>query len=106
VRSIERQRTFPGIAQETDVSDIAELAGANRRVRRIVGRIVIEGRDARIRLAVVVAEEAFEIAGQPRPAIGRGQRPVAGKPLVGRELDRVEVVDWRLKRNRDAWDVL
>ena len=81
MRPIERQRSVPGGAKKADVAAEAELRRADRRVGRIVSRIVVKRRDPRIRLAVVVAEETLEVAGQPRPPIGRGQA-TSGSPAA------------------------
>ena len=82
VRPIERQRAVAERAEEADVAAIAELRHADRGVARIVGGKVEQRRDPRIRLAVVVAEEALERAAQPRVAIRGLQRPAVGEPLA------------------------
>src|SRR6267142_1796822 len=60
VWSIERQRSGPRITLEPDVALVTEPRRADRDVAGVVGRKVVQRRDARIGLTVVVAVEAFE----------------------------------------------
>ena len=62
---------------------------ADGRVRRIVLRKVVQRRNPRIRLAVVIAIEAFVVSAESRPAVRRHPRPVVKQAPVQRHFDRV-----------------
>src|SRR5437762_3332468 len=74
VPAIVRQRAGAELAQVPDVALVTEAWHADRRVGWVVGREVEQRADRRIRLAVVVAVEALEVAPQSRPAVGRLER--------------------------------
>ena len=57
------------VAQETDVARVE--VRVERRIARVVCREIIEGRDARVGLSVIVPVEAFEVAPQPRVSVRR-----------------------------------
>ena len=103
---IERQRSVPGGAEEPDVAAVAELGPANRRVGRVVGRIVVERRDAGVRLAVVVADRIPRSCRSAETSDTRNQRPVVRQPPGCGDLHGVVVVDRRSKltsRRRSSW---
>jgi hypothetical protein len=97
IRPVERQWPLAEISEVADVAAVAELRSANGRVARIVGREVVERRDARIGLAVVVTVRSLECSTQLRVAIRRLQPPVVAQPLVGRDFDCVVAVNRTLE---------
>jgi hypothetical protein len=94
VRAIERQRTG---AERAEVPDVAEEVvgrlATDGGVARIVGGEVVERRDPRIRLAVILPVEALERPIQPRPRVRRLQAPPVAEALVHGELHRIVLVD-------------
>src|SRR4030095_10504225 len=80
------------IAQESDVTSITELRYTDRGVARVVGGEVVQRRDARVGLSIVVAVEALEVATQARPPVGRNHRPVVGQAPVQRDVNRMVAV--------------